>query len=121
MKLKMAVFPNPVWGWDLVVFHGGTFAEVMLYVEKFIGISCEYTTEALGHCWIDNGKPLAIWIHDLKDIPTLVHELMHATFGMLGRRGLSHSGDSEEAYTYTLQHILTRVLAAKKWATVKLP
>lgn len=64
------------------------------------------------------GYPVVIWIRDIKNIATLVHELMHAVFFIFRDRGIVLTRESEEAYTYTTAHLLRKIMAQKKWKSV---
>lgn len=61
------------------------------------------------------GKPVMVWVHDIRDVATLVHELIHAVWGMMRYRGVTYNHEGEEAYTYTLESLLRKILAQKKW------
>lgn len=110
---------NP-WKWEVCFIQGGTPAQIERYVRQQ-GWTGDVSMQdgAAGHCWVCLGVPVVVWVASIKDIPCLVHETMHAVFGMFEARGLKHSRDSEEAYTYTVEDLLRRVLGAKKWGVVR--
>lgn len=43
-------------------------------------------------------------------LPVFCHELLHAVFMILGRRGLQLTTDSEEAYTYLFEELMEKAL-----------
>src|SRR5690242_16809215 len=45
-----------------------------------------------------------------RTIAYLAHEILHLTFDVLGDMGLKHCSDSEEAYTYYFQVMLSQAL-----------
>jgi hypothetical protein len=110
---------NP-WKWEVCFIQGGTEAQVTKYVQEQ-GWDGDVSMQdgAMGHCWVRLGSPVVVWVQSVRDVPSLVHEIMHAVFGMFEARGLKHSRESEEAYTYTVEDLLRRVLEAKKWATLR--
>ena len=115
-RLKYAVFSPSPWKWEMCVFHGGTKDQFAASVKKHIDADIGDTISgAMGYCYVEMDKPVMVWVHDIGDIPTLVHELIHAVFGMLNGRGLTHSKDSEEAFTYSLEAVLKAIMANKKW------
>jgi hypothetical protein len=106
----------PIWNWDIVLFDGDDqdrFADIL----NDIGIDDECDAHAQGHAWVHTGKPIVIWVHTRDDFPTLAHEVMHAIFGMLDQRGLRHTSESEEAYTYTVSFVLNAALN-QRWQRV---
>jgi hypothetical protein len=107
------------WKWEVAVLQGGTPTQIERYV-RANGWTGDFTLleSHIGHCWVQDGMPVIVWVHAIADVPTLVHELMHAVFGMFAARGLKHGPDSEEAYTYTVEDLLRRVLRAQRWGRV---
>jgi hypothetical protein len=109
------------WKWEICFLQGGTREQLDRYVKE-IGWGDDETglsDGSAGHCWVKAGTPIVVWVESLENVPALVHEIMHAVFGMFEARGLKHSRESEEAYTYTVEDLLRRVLGAKKWCRVK--
>lgn len=113
--MKYAVFSTSPWKWDWCVFHGGTPADFAAAVSKQLGAEVKPITDAQGQCYIEEGKPVMVWVEALSDIPTLSHELIHGVFGMLNARGLTHTRESEEAFCYTHEALLRAILANRKW------
>ncbi len=112
--MKEATFRVGLWKIDVIVLHGGSEADFRAYVQEGFQHRLEPASYALGRCYF---KPLEdippiLWVHDLADVATLVHELQHVVFGMLEFRGLKLAPESEEAYTYTTEVILRGILDA---------
>ena len=119
MSLREQTFRLGMWKWDAVVLVGGTHDEVEAEIKR-MGIEQPNVGEySAGHAWVTYGKPCAIWVQTLRDIPCLVHESFHLVHGVLEARGVKHSADSEEAFAYTLEAFLHSILECKKWHEVK--
>lgn len=105
-----------IWKWDGLVCLGGTVEEFSEIVEKGTGtpLAPEAMANAGGLSVLEDGKPWLIWVEDPKNLPTLAHEALHITSGVLSSRGLQHTSASEEAYTYTMTCILDTVLKRKR-------
>lgn len=114
-NLYTQTVPVSVWNWDVVAFYGTDRAQLQQTLRP-LGISCD-DVSALGQTWIIENAPIVVWVEDITDTATLAHEVMHAVFGMLAYRGLKHSAESEEAYTYTVSYILES-LRTGKWKKV---
>lgn len=108
-----------IWKWQGCVLVGGTSADFAAWAKKYLGADITTNAGAAGHAYVEYGKPWLIWVESLKNIPTLAHEALHATAGILEGRGLKYDGASEEAYTYTMEHIIRQTLAAKRWRQVR--
>lgn len=114
--MKRLMVPLDVWQWDGTVLTGGTgedFNALLAELEFVEKDDSPFSKNSAGGCYVDEGKPWVIWVEDPKDLETLAHEALHVTFRVLSSRGLTHSEDSEEAYTYTLDAITRRVKRAK--------
>lgn len=115
--LKSAIFRTEPWGWEIALYHGNsnTFTK---HVKRQFSIDVDLEG-SLGQTLFKENYPVIIWVESIKNIPTLVHELMHAVFKILGTRGVSLCSESEEAYTYTMSRLLHDVLMTKKWKDIK--
>lgn len=51
-----------------------------------------------------------LWVRNLKDIPTLAHEILHLVFNVLTEKGLEYNLGSEESYTYLMGFIMDQIL-----------
>lgn len=72
-----------------------------------------------GHTTIDEDKPWVLWVPDLCDHAVLAHEAFHVAYAVLDTRGVKLSVDSEEAFAYTIEHVVRTVMEAKpeQWET----
>lgn len=113
--LKACDVPMPLWKWDGIVLVGGQSADFTAWAKRSLAVDIETRDHAAGHAHVEMGKPWLIWLEALANVPTLAHEALHVTAGVLEARGLKHHESSEEAYTYTMEHIMRTVLDAKKW------
>ena len=52
-----------------------------------------------------DGKPIIIWLPNLKDKGVISHELFHATLSKMKWAGIPLTDDTEEAYAYELQYL----------------
>ena len=115
-KLKGQAFNLDPWKFCVIVFHG----EPKLFQDY---AKKKYKEEidlehSLGYTMFTPGAPIIVWLKDLKNITTMSHELLHATSFILRDRGLKHTYDTEEAYTYTFTDLLDKVMKNKRWFRV---
>lgn len=117
--IREATFRLDPWKWDVVVLHGeGRPGDLERYV-KGLGIpEPNVGVHANGHAWVWYGVVAIMWVKSLKMVPELVHEVVHVVSGILEGRGMKFTRDSEEAYTYAVEHLLRMILAQKKWDRV---
>lgn len=110
-----------LWKWEGLVFCGGDSAQFRAVVKRYIDADIETQAHSCAHAYLEYGKPWMLWIQTLDDVPSLAHEALHITAGLLEARGLKFTEASEEAYTYTMEAIIRAVLTAKKaeWKTIK--
>lgn len=52
-----------------------------------------------------DGKPIIIWLPNLKDKGVISHELFHATISKMQWAGIPLTDDTEEIYAYELQYL----------------
>lgn len=52
-----------------------------------------------------NGKSPIIWLPNTDDISVINHELLHATINVLHWADVPLNNDTEEVYTYEMQHL----------------
>ncbi len=110
-----------LWKWSGCVFNGGTSAQFTAIAKRDWDQIIESQEHAAGHAHLEAGKPWLIWLESLNNCPTLAHEALHITAGLLEARGLKFTEASEEAYTYTMESIMRQVLDPKaKWQKVRL-
>lgn len=103
------------WKWQGCVVVGGTSAEFSTFAKKTFGVDICSHEGACGHAYVEIGKPWLLWLDSIANVPALAHEALHIAAGVLEARGLKYTEASEEAYTYTMEHIIRETLAAKKW------
>lgn len=116
--MRVTFFRLHTWKWEGAVCVGGTSADFVRFAKKWIDVDVISGEHAAGHAYVGYGKPWLLWVESLKNVPALAHEALHVTAGILEARGLKHSADSEEAYTYTMEEIIRNTLTAKKWKAV---
>jgi len=110
----------PIYGEELFLILGGDLEKVRKYVKKHISDDIEDdsyvpTLENVseggidGACFIYDDNTAFIWMQEIdtrsERVSVLAHECLHITFRILTRRGIEHSRESEEAYTYLFQFI----------------
>ena len=113
--MKQMLLTLKPWKWEGCVLVGGTSAEFAVWAKKYIDADIETGTNAAVHAHVAYGKPWLLWVATLRDVPALAHEALHVAAGVLEGRGMKFTADSEEAYTYTMEHIIREVLACKRW------
>lgn len=116
--MKVTDITLDIWKWEGCVCVGGRSTDFKAWAKKFIGADVTTGSNAAGHAYVEYGKPWLLWVESLKNVASLAHEALHVTAGILEGRGLTYGAPSEEAYTYTMEFIIRRALAAKKWRTV---
>lgn len=106
-----------LWKWEGVIAVGGTIADFIAFAKSHGAseIHAEDGGHSVGRAYVELGVPWLLWVESLDDLPALAHEALHVTSGVLEARGLKHTHESEEAYTYTMEVILRAALTAKKW------
>lgn len=52
-----------------------------------------------------DGKPIIVWLPNLKDKGVISHELLHATISKMKWAGIPLTEDTEEIYAYELQYL----------------
>lgn len=62
----------------------------------------------------DQHKGGCIWIRDRKDLPSLVHEVTHATQYLLRRLRVELREDTEEVFCYHIQWLLSEIVKKGK-------
>lgn len=113
-KLEILRLDTPIWNWAVTVLRGDR--DLLIEAADSMGYGLEMQNivgGAIGHTWVSDDRPILIWVKDPTDRTTMVHEVMHAVFGMLEGRGLRHCSDSEEAYTYTVSYLLEQIERGK--------
>lgn len=119
MPLKRLDVSLTNWKWEGVVLVGGTPAIVSAYVKRELDIEVTVGKHSAGHAYVGYGEPWVLWVESLDNVPTLAHEALHVTNGVLQARGVKPSAKSEEAYTYTMEYIIDQALQKKRYRRVK--
>jgi hypothetical protein len=117
--MKALLIDLPLWVWAGELVTGGTADDFRDYVKHLIGETPQVGTFSYGHSFMVADKPWFIWVRQAPDPPTLAHEALHIVGGVLEMRGLRWSHDSEEAYAYTLAHIVRAAASPKGWQTIR--
>jgi hypothetical protein len=117
--MKALLIKLPLWKWSGELVCGGEGEDFKAYVIRMIGKEPQVGKHSCGHAVLHEGLPWFIWIRAFPDPPTLAHEALHITCGVLEVRGVTHSTASEEAYTYTLESIVRAAAAKKGWKRLR--
>lgn len=113
--MKYIVVNLSLWKWEGVIAAGGTIAEFIAFAKAEGATKIEETAATAGRTYVELGVPWFLWVETLDDIPALAHEALHVTSGILECRGIKHTAESEEAYTYTMEGIIRAALSATEW------
>ena len=106
-----------IWKWDGLVASGGRPSDFQALVKRIADHDITVGDNSAGHAFVAYGKPWLLWVQDIKDVPALAHEALHVAAGVIESRGMKHTPESEEAYTYTMEHIIRCGLSRKGWAS----
>jgi len=114
----MTPFPNPR-AFDILI---GTHTEKEDYLNDKFGYGLMETnsrTAGNAQCITvetKKGRERFLWFERVNTEPEelglVVHEVLHFVFAELKDAGIKHSEESEEIYTYLLQHIVVNLFAA---------
>lgn len=116
--MKTKVIRLSLWKWDGVLVAGGTAEDFAAFAKRDIKAVVDVGTHSAGHAYVEYGRPFALWVESLDNVPALAHEALHITSGVLEARGLKHTPESEEAYTYTMEAIIREALRRQGWRRV---
>lgn len=118
--MKMLKVDLDVWKWQGVVLVGGTVEDFAKFAKNYINADLEVGVAEAGRAYLEKGQPWLVWVESLKDVANLAHEALHIAAGVLEARGLKFETASEEAYTYTMERIISSTLTAKakQWTNV---
>ena len=107
------------WKWQGVLVAGGTIEQFSALVKRDTGAEIDASPYSAGRAYVAYGMPWYLWVESIDDVASLAHEAFHIVSGVLQARGLKLSRKSEEAYTYTLSHIMTHAVNRKGWERVR--
>ena len=93
-----------------VLIYFGPEEEFLKYIKKTIPEYYDHAVELTKEegCEAVTGRQHAdmiIYSNHRPRVETLVHELLHATVGIMEKVGIEPSADSEEAYAYLLEFL----------------
>jgi len=87
--------------------------EIVNYCKKRLKHELENISESDGKCieiFNDSKHAILIWTRDKSDIPSLVHEVVHAAGWIMQKRGWTYDYDNDEPFTYLVQSIMKEAL-----------
>ena len=116
-KLKFSFLDTGMWGHAILFFHGDG-KKYKAYCKKHFKEDMDIEGD-IGLTSYIPGEPILVWVEDLKRVPTIAHELLHAVSFLLREKGVIHTSDTEEVYAYLLGDLLRQVLSRKKWLNAK--
>lgn len=109
------------WMMNYWYFIGWDKKQFTKYCEKHFDHTPEFHSETVKGKLIevhnDKGTKMLIWTQDKKDLPSLVHECVHAAHFTLALKGFKPDFYNDEPVTYLVQSIFTH---AMKYTGVKL-
>ena len=116
LELSISKLEIPLWKWDIYFYRGDNYKVAYNQVFGFetdfndtVGTGAVTFSEPHQRCsliWLPNKSPKN------QRIQFLAHEAAHVAFAIGHRSGLQLSSESEEAFTYLLEHILDFLLRA---------
>lgn len=114
-KVPIFEFELPLYGGFLMLYIG-TSSDFVAWVKKVYDTEVKLATDGRNGEFLEAESgvhPSIIRLEEfnwtIADQCILTHELLHFIFYVLGSRGLRLTPESEEAYTYALQDIQTKV------------
>jgi hypothetical protein len=118
--MKFVVVNLSLWKWEGLVVVGGTTEDFVALAKRQGATRIDDTAVSSGRAYVELGVPWMLWVETLEDVPAIAHEAFHVTCSVLECRGLKHTIESEEAYTYTMEAIIRAVLSAapEQWEAV---
>lgn len=116
--MHRAEFELVPWRKDLVVLHGGSQQQLADIIRADLSALYVPNEHTRGHVFLYEGKPYVLWVAHLEDVLSVVHEAQHVTFAVLRSRGIRPGAATEEAFAYTLEHIVGLVLDHRDWTVV---
>ena len=105
--------------YQVITLEGNTFdLDVKVLITEDTAFAAKYIKENLDSTAKSNdldargvtygtidGKSPIIWLPHTNDISVINHELLHATINIMNWAGVPLTNDTEEVYTYELQHL----------------
>lgn len=105
--------------YQVITLQGYTFdLDVKVLITEDTAFAAKYVRENLDSTATSNdfdargvtygtvdGKSPIIWLPHTNDISVINHELLHATINIMNWAGVPLTNDTEEVYTYEMQHL----------------
>jgi hypothetical protein len=105
--------------YQVITLEGNTFdLDVKVLITEDTAFAAKYIKENLDSTAKSNdldargvtygtidGKSPIIWLPHTNDIAVINHELLHATISVMNWANVPLTNDTEEVYTYELQHL----------------
>jgi hypothetical protein len=105
--------------YQVITLEGDTFdLNVTVLITEDTAFAFKYVRENLDSTATSNdfdargvtygtvdGKSPIVWLPHTNDISVINHELLHATINIMGWAGVPLTNDTEEVYTYEMQHL----------------
>ena len=105
--------------YQVITLEGNTFdLDVKVLITEDTAFAAKYIKENLDSAAKSNdldargvtygtidGKSPIIWLPHTNDIAVINHELLHATISVMNWANVPLTNDTEEVYTYELQHL----------------
>jgi hypothetical protein len=100
----------------LNVYYGQTIYECLYFVDKTIDIVEGNWIGTDGVFWINTKHNRWFMAFNVNKISygTIAHECFHATHAILKRKGIIYSDETEEAYAYLLDFLVTKTIGILK-------
>jgi len=122
MKKYLLTIPVDAWFTEVYVMIGGTNQDFNDYLEKKWGFDyCEGSDALLGECvevtTKKKAKRIALWVKN-PDLGTLIHEVLHATIGIIEYKGGGFIGNGEESFVYLHEFLVTAIIKKARPRTV---
>lgn len=109
--MKIINIKDPIYKTQLDIFYDCTEQELQ---DKYIWIGKLEITGSLGK-FVDWKWLCLIWVRDINDVSTIVHELLHFTFYIMNHRWVAYMFDiSEEVFCYFQEYFLREYLKKLK-------
>jgi len=111
--------PDLTTRYQVITLEGDTFdLDVKVLITEDVAFATKYVQENLDSTikYEDfdargvtfgtvNGKSPIIWLPDTNDLSIINHELLHATINIMHWADVPLNNDTEEVYTYEMQHL----------------
>lgn len=121
--MKTKIIQIPIYHHTLQVLFGDSQELKDTLIKEYKLDECEVCSMTdnisrySGSMWyVEKTGDFYLWCENvpntISDYGTLVHELQHFVFIFLGNKGLNHTEDSDEAYSYLMEYMYVEI---DKW------